>query len=237
MINVIKKQFIIAAKGIPAIIYGEPSDKLYLYIHGKSGKKEEAESFAAIACEAGFQVLSFDLPEHGERSNEKDTFNPWTAVSEFRRIFSFAKERWDEISIRANSIGACFSLLAFAEESINRCLFVSPILDMESLILKMMQWSGVTEEQLEKEQVISTDIGETLSWKYLSYVRSHRILKWGAPTLILFGSEDHLTERSTVDSFSTHYQCRLTVMDGGEHWFHTQEQLTYLEDWEKDSIV
>ncbi|MDF3002337.1 MAG: arg [Bacillota bacterium] len=224
-------------QGIPAIIYGAPSDKLYLYVHGKSGYKEEAESFAAIAGRAGFQVLSFDLPEHGERSEEKDMFNPWTVVLELRKIITFVKERWEQISIRANSIGAYFVLLALAEEPIERCLFVSPILDMEALIFKMMQRSEVTEEQLEKERVISTNIGETLSWDYLSYVRNHPILKWEAQTSILYGSEDHMTEQSTIDSFAAQYQCNLTIMNGGEHWFHTLEQFKFLENWEASSVA
>ena len=28
---------------IPAILWGNPSDKVYLYVHGKAGCKEEAE--------------------------------------------------------------------------------------------------------------------------------------------------------------------------------------------------
>ena len=223
-------------QGIPAVLYGAPSDKLFLYVHGKSGYKEEAQSFAAIAGKVGFQVLSFDLPEHGERSDEKETFDPWTVVPELRQILSFAKERWGQISIRANSIGAYFVLLAFAEESIRQCLFVSPILDMESLILKLMAWSGVTEEQLEKEQFVPTDIGETLSWNYLSYIRNHRILNWNIPTSILYGSADHMTEQSTVESFAAHHQCKLTTLYDGEHWIHTPEQLSFLNKWEKSSV-
>lgn len=37
-------------QGIPAILWGSRSDKLYLYIHGQAGCKEEAEAFAHIAC-------------------------------------------------------------------------------------------------------------------------------------------------------------------------------------------
>lgn len=57
-------------KDIPAIIWGKKSDKIYIYVHGKNGSKEEAEMFAEKAVDKGFQVLSFDLPEHGERKNE-----------------------------------------------------------------------------------------------------------------------------------------------------------------------
>lgn len=51
---------------IPVVLYGETFEKCFLYIHGKLGFKEEAESFAEIACTKGWQVLSIDLPEHGE---------------------------------------------------------------------------------------------------------------------------------------------------------------------------
>ncbi|MFN1922390.1 hypothetical protein ACK2FT_15925 [Clostridioides difficile] len=50
---------------------GNPSSKLYIYIHGQCGNKEEAEAFANIAVPHEYQVLSVDLPEHGERKREK----------------------------------------------------------------------------------------------------------------------------------------------------------------------
>lgn len=223
-------------QGIPSSIYGEPSEKLFLFIHGKNGCKEEAGQFAEIACQRGYQVLSFDLPEHGERRNETGAFDPWHAVPEFKSILSHAKESWKHVSIRANSIGAYFAMLSFAEEEIDQCLFVSPILDMDHLIGNMMKWSGVTEERLEKERIIPTAFGETLSWEYLSYVREHRITKWDAPTSILYGTADNLTERETVDAFAHGFGCNLTVMDGGEHWFHTPEQLKVLEKWTKGEL-
>lgn len=104
-------------QGIPAIIYGKPSDKVFLFVHGKLGCKENAESFAAIASQ------------------------------------------------------------------------------------------------------------------------SRRIEKWDAPTSILYGSEDNLTERKTVDVFAERFNCKLTVMPGGEHWFHTPEQLDVLEKWTKDAMI
>ena len=29
------------------------------------------------------------------------------------------------------------------------------------------------------------------------------------------------------------YEATLTVMEGGEHWFHTDEQMQFLNDWIK----
>lgn len=54
--------------GIPAILWGTASEKIYIHVHGKMSKKEYAEQFAIIADNKGYQTLSFDLPEHGERT-------------------------------------------------------------------------------------------------------------------------------------------------------------------------
>ena len=39
----------IVAEGIPAVLWGGPSDKIYIYVHGKQGYKEYAEAFAKVA--------------------------------------------------------------------------------------------------------------------------------------------------------------------------------------------
>lgn len=41
---------------IPAILWGALSDKVFLYVHGQGGNKEEAENFAEIAVKYGYQV-------------------------------------------------------------------------------------------------------------------------------------------------------------------------------------
>ena len=84
-----------------------------------------------------------------------------------------------------------------------------------------MQQAGVTDEQLEKEQIIPTQSGQALSWKYLTYVREHPIVNWEKPTRILYAENDNLIDLSVVDDFSRRFHCHLTIMKGGEHWFHT----------------
>ncbi|MGE5678563.1 MAG: alpha/beta hydrolase [Pseudomonadota bacterium] len=224
-----KKTFQI--RGIPSILWGEPSKNLYLFIHGQGGCKEEAESFAVIAGLYGCQVLSIDLPEHGERKEEKNTFDPWHTVPELLMVMEHAKSNWDRIALRANSIGAWFSMLSFANEDLKSCLFVSPILDMQQLIQNMMLWAGVSEDQLRLEKTIPTAFGQTLSWEYLSHVKEHPIAKWNFPTDILYADKDNLTELNVVEDFTKRYGCRLTIMENGEHWFHTPEQLKFLDKW------
>ena len=48
-------------EGIPAVLWGVPSDKIYIYVHGKQGYKEYAEAFAKVAETKGYQMLKFRL--------------------------------------------------------------------------------------------------------------------------------------------------------------------------------
>ena len=218
--------------GIPAVLYGEKSDRLYLFIHGKCGCKEEAGDFAETVSSRGWQVLGIDLPEHGSRKGETDAFDPWHVIPELQTVLDYAKTRWSRIALRANSIGAWFSMLAFRGEALEKCLFVSPVVDMEQLIRRMMQWAGVTEEELEARGCIQTGFGETLSWQYWQYAKVHPIENWPCPTAILYAGQDNLTPRQEITGFAERFDCALTVMENGEHWFHTPEQLEVLHRWE-----
>lgn len=221
---------------IPAVLYGEPADRVWLFVHGKDGYKEEAADFAQRAVPKGWQVLGIDLPGHGARRNARNAFTPWCVVPELQAALQWACGRWQRVSLRANSIGAWFSMLAFAQDPPAGCLFVSPLLDMAQLIDTMMQWAGVTEAELKARGEIPTNFGETLSWQYLQYARANAIEQWDAPTAILYAGRDNLTPRGTVDAFAARFHAKLTVMPNGEHWFHTEEQLAVLHQWETEEI-
>ena len=223
------------AAELNASLYGPPADRVWLYVHGKGGCKEEAADFAALACPRGWQVLAADLPEHGARRGDGVPLDPWHAAPELRALLGYAKGRWQHTALRCTSLGAWFSLLAFQDRPLDRALFVSPVLDMERLIQEMMSWAGVTESRLEAEGEISTEFGETLSWPYLQYVRAHPVSRWETPTRILWAQKDHLVPRDTVDRFARRFRCSLTAAEGMEHWFHTPEQLAVLRQWEDES--
>ncbi|QAT50794.1 alpha/beta hydrolase [Caproiciproducens sp. NJN-50] len=219
---------------IPAVLYGEDADFVWLFVHGKCGYKEEGEAFAEIACLRDAQVLAIDLPQHGERKAETG-FDPWHVVPELWEVMAYLRRRWAHVSLRANSIGAWFSMLAFPDTPPEQALFVSPVLDMEKLIRNMMLWASVDEERLEREGKIPTDFGETLSWDYLQYAKAHPIVEWAAPTAILYAGQDNLTGRGTVNAFASRFGCKLAVMENGGHWFHTPEQLDMLKSWEENN--
>jgi hypothetical protein len=36
---------------------------------------------------------------------------------------------------------------------------------------------------------------------------------------------------ATMKDFAEKHNAELSVMENGEHWFHTEEQMTFLDDW------
>ena len=96
------------------------------------------------------------------------------------------------ITLIANSIGTFFSMNAGIDAMIRSAFFISPIVDMEQLILNMMTWANVTEREL-----------------------------------------DNLTSYETISAFAKIHGAELSVMEEGEHWFHTEGQMRFLDNWIK----
>ena len=198
--------------------------------------KEEAELFAQLANKEGWQVLSFDLPGHGCREPIKLGLLPWDVVPEVEQVYDYIEGKYNRVALYGSSVGAFFSMLAYRDKPIERALFVSPILDMELMIRNMMKSSGVSEERLEKEQMIETNFGFMLIWRYLQYVVERPIDRWDVPTSILYPGRDNFTDISVVKAFVQHFGADLTVYKKGEHWFHTPEQLAVLRDWAEEKL-
>lgn len=189
-----------------------------IYIHGKGGSAQEAAHYAPLF--PGFDVIGLDY--------RADT--PWEAGAEIHASVDRITEKTKNILLIANSIGAYFSMHARLDALVRKAFFISPIVDMQALIGGMMAAANVTEAQLERQGVIETAFSEPLSWEYLSYVRSHPI-RWTVPTHILYGQNDALTSIETIRAFAETHGASLTVMDNGEHWFHTEKQMRFLDGW------
>ncbi len=191
-----------------------------LYIHGKGGSALESEHYKSLFPDC--EVIGLDY----------QTFNPWDTGQEIHAAVEDLQHKSENVILIANSIGAFFSMNAGIEDIIQKAYLISPMVDMEKLIMDMMRWANVTEQELESKGTIHTDFGEDLSWEYLCYVRSHPI-QWDVPTHILYGSNDHLMSIETITDFANKHNATLTIMKDGEHWFHTDEQMMFLDNWIK----
>lgn len=189
-----------------------------LYVHGKGGSAKEAEHYSQLlpTCE----VVGIDYAAK----------TPWEARAEFPRLLAALPEPELPRILIANSIGAYFSMCALPQAKIEKAFFISPVVNMEQLILDMMRWAGVSEADLREQKRIETTFGETLSWEYLCDVRSHPV-RWEVPTEILYGAGDHLAPPQVIAAFADEHHAGLTVMPDGEHWFHTAEQMAFLDQW------
>lgn len=134
------------------------------------------------------------------------TFTPWETGKEIHATIKELKTRFENIILITNSIGAYFSMNAGINEMVHKAYFISPVVDMEKL-------NGVE-----------------LTGEWLHYVKSHPI-DWNVLTHILYGSNDSLISFDTVSDFAKKHNASLTVMEGGEHWFHTEEQMWFLDNW------
>jgi len=229
------KKEVLWINDIPAILWGKTSEKIYIHVHGKMGRKENAEQFAEIAENKGYQTLSFDLPEHGERANNSYRCDVWNGMSDLNVIADYVFGKWNQVSLFAGSLGAYFALNAYADRPFDKCLFKSPIVDMKWLVEHMMMWSGVTEKQLEEEKEIVTNI-DTLRWDYYQYIQTHPVTKWPISTSILYGGKDNLQPLESLQSFTDKFQCRLTVSEQSEHSFMNPCDYGIVEQWLLENI-
>lgn len=228
----------ITIDGIPALLWGGDSPEVFIAVHGNMSSKADIP-IAILAEEAvslGYQVLSFDLPEHGDRKNDPTPCKVQPCVMDLKKVFAYASARASSVCLWANSMGAYFSLLAYKDEAIKQSLFLSPVVDMKRLLQNMMTWFGVTEEQLEREQEVSTPIGQKLYGDDYQYVMSNPIMKWNASTSIIYGKRDELCEHEVLLSFCRSFTCDLTISEHSEHYFHTTEDLTMYREWLKTKL-
>ncbi len=189
-----------------------------LYLHGQGGNAAEAKRFRPL------------FPDSEVRGLEYRGTTPWETGAEIREAVERMGAGGKSLTLIANSIGAFYAMCAGIEERIRRAYFISPIVAMEKLIADRLAWAGVTEEELKTRGSIPVPFGEDLSWEYLCYVREHP-LRWRVPTEILYGSRDGLTSYETMADFAAEYGAGLAVMENGEHFFHTEEQLRFLDEW------
>lgn len=222
--------------GVPVAVYGGKSDKAFLFVHGQGGNKGEAARFYSIAGPLGYDVVAFDLPGHGIRT-DGENFVPWKVLPEIKAVFDQTKARYCSLSVRATSIGAYFSLLALKGEKIDKCLLSSPLLDMRAMIEGMMAAANVSERRLRKEKEIVTDGGAVLSERYYEFAKENIPVALCKETHILYAEGDTLIPRKTVEDFAEKNDCRLIVIQGGEHWLHLPHDLERMEKWERAAIT
>ena len=192
-----------------------------LYLHGKGGAAAESEHYKPLFPDC--DVIGLDY--HAAA--------PWETGAEIRKAVEDLYGSGGELTLIANSIGAFYSLYADIDRLICRAYFISPLVDMEQMILSLLRQTGLAEDDLRRHGELPTPFGETLSWDELCYVRKNPV-SWHAPTKILCGGKDTLVPFDTVRAFAQKTGAEVTVMQSAAHWFHTPQELAFLDRWIKE---
>jgi len=229
--------------GIPAVLYGETSDKIVLYLHGKYGRKEEARTLALLLQKEGWQILAVDLPEHGVRAGNPEDVNangirkkclPWVVIPEWQAVVRWLRDRYAHIVFCAVSLSAWFLMRAFRFEKFEQCLFISPVVDMRQLIEDRMAKAGITAGDLGWKQSLPDADGEMIVWDFYAYAAYQPISCWDTPTEILYARGDTLQPEKTMRKFAERFGCGLTVIDG-EHYIPLDTPV--LQEWIQSKIM
>ncbi len=179
---------------------------MVVYIHGAGGSAEEAKFYKALFSD---EVVGLDY-----NSN-----TPWDFIEETK---SFFEDKSDFVLI-ANSIGAYFALLS--NLSFKKAFLISPVVDMKQLIEGMMRERNISLKELEEKKVIAD-----LSWDYYTFA-CNNTPHINSKAHIAYGEFDNLTSLDTISTFAKENNATLDILKNGEHYFHTPEEMDFLEKW------
>ena len=110
---------------------------------------------------------------------------------------------------------------------------------MERLICDMMQWAKVTPEQLCEKGEITTEFGQTLSWRYLCWVRQHPLDGWRIRTAILYAGQDTIDKPGHGrTAFAQKHHAELDgIRDRASIGSTPRHQLDAMRTWERGTTV
>ena len=226
------ERMVIQAGALPALVWGRKAASVIIAVHGNQSNREDRpiEALAEIACVRGWQVLSYDLPEHGTRKGDPALCRFAECVSELAGIVRFARERWTRVALFGVSMGASFALLGCGE-LLDCAWFLSPVTDMLGLTRGMMAAFGVSEAELEERRAVPTPIGQTIYWEDYRFLRANPVQDWPVRTDILCGEQDDVSGAVFIRAFAERFGCVLEVVPGAGHYFHTEGQMCRLREW------
>ena len=220
-------------KSIPSVIWGEESTHVLLVVHGFMSHKEDrfTRKCAEVCDEKGIQVFSFDLPEHGGRNQQEPELTIQQAIIEMKSIMEYLQSKYSKISLGACSLGAYYSLLAYADVPIQNCILLSPVVDLIELTNGMLDNDKKTLDDLRKNPILVLSDGMVVKLQDYEYLIQHPIINWNIPTSILYGLHDALIPITSIQSFSLKYNCEVIYSKHSEHYFHTEDDMIQVKNW------
>ena len=219
--------------GIPALRWGKPGGRAVVGVHGQFSNKLDPvmAQCGEVIASRGDQLITFDLPTHGDRRDDK-VFNAMVTSPEVRAFAQLARSQSTEVGLLASSIGAYFSLCDTPTGTFERAWLVSPLIDLEYYIRDVMAEYSVTDEQLEAETVIDTPRA-VLEWPYLRFVEEHPA-RLDIPSWTIRGDQDEVVPLDALSRFVSAPGVELVQIEGGQHFLGQPPHLETVVAWFKE---
>ena len=198
--------------------------KVAVYIHGFNGSSEEVQDYAYLAKD--YDVVGLDYKDG----------NPWELGVFLKKEFEKLTKNYKEVILIANSIGAFYAYEYLSDFDIKQAFFISPIADMLQIIINLMMKHGITRSELKEKKEIKLDEKTLLSYDFYQHVSNYKD-NWAIPTDILYGNRDDIVYIENIADFlAAHPNVKLTIKQGAEHYFHTDEEKEFIKNWILSSL-
>lgn len=219
--------------GIPAILWGDKSNQIVIVTHGSQSHKEDrfiqccAENF----CQRGFQLLSFDMPEHGDRKAKLPIHTVEQAIDDLNEIYHYSEERYESIIGIGCSLGAYYTLIAYQHKPLRYVALLSPVVDLIELTHQMLENDNKSINDVIENKSIILSNGIVVRYEDYQYLQSHLLNKVSYPISILYGRNDKLISYESIEKFVRKYDCEWIISDKSEHYFLTKEDMIQINEW------
>ena len=195
-------------------------DSCIVYIHGLHGDSAEADFYSFLLNK--YDVIGLDYKDG----------NPWEVKDKIIHEFNEIAKKYKSIYIIANSIGSFYTYRYLSSFKIEKAFFISPLVDMKAMIEGLMKQYKISLDILKTRKIISFDNGQTLSYDFYESLKEKD--NWNIKTHILYGEKDKIVDKDSIFNFVVHHNSSLTIMENGEHYFHTPSQLRFIKKWIND---
>lgn len=208
-------------------------------VHGFGGSKESGaiERLAQFVCDKGLNVLTFDLPAHGERTETAAELSVEKCIEDLLAAERYAKELGGELYAFATSFGGMCMLhrLERFSDGYRKVVLRVPAVDMSESLLRV---AGMCDKEFSLDKAKSEGFKITLGREYvipyhfyeelqrLNCTRSSEV--WNSDRfLTVYVENDELVSRDATEEF---LRCNprmrsLCVMGSG----HRMSQPRHLE--------
>jgi len=166
--------------------WGDVSRPMVVLVHGWSGRGSQMGAFAAPLVAAGFRVLSFDAPGHGQTAGNS------TNIFEMRDVLNAIADKIAPIhSLVTHSFGGMVSALALSEGlAVNKAVLISPPAQVEYLINRfsdVMRFPHAVRNNLKAR--LNKRFGDQTLAQISTMITSRRLEH--IPALIIHDQQDH----------------------------------------------